>query len=156
MRTAVDVGGTFTDVVAWDGARLRTGKVTTTPDQSAGVIDGLDAFAAPGAGLVHGTTAATNAVLQRSGARTVLVTDAGFEDLVEIGRQDRPSLYDLPVRGRHLGSGRAGSRRWPRVARPPHGRRAHRGRRLRLAASRAGLAPRFQYAVPGERGEQSW
>ena len=97
MRTAVDVGGTFTDVVAWDGARLRTGKVTTTPDQSAGVIDGLDAFAAPGAGLVHGTTAATNAVLQRSGAKTVLITDAGFEDLVEIGRQDRPSLYDLAV-----------------------------------------------------------
>src|SRR3990172_2826737 len=48
-----------------------------------------------GGGLVHGTTVATNAVLQRAGATTVLVTDAGFEDLIEIGRQDRPSLYDL-------------------------------------------------------------
>ena len=97
MRTAIDVGGTFTDVVTWDGERLRTGKVTTTPDQSEGVVSGLAAFSEPGASLVHGTTAATNAVLQRAGAKTVLVTDAGFEDLIEIGRQDRPSLYDLAV-----------------------------------------------------------
>jgi len=89
----VDVGGTFTDVVAWDDARLRTAKVATTPDQSRGVLEGLSA-AGGGAGLLHGTTAATNALLERSGARTVLVTDAGFEDLLEIGRQDRPSLYD--------------------------------------------------------------
>ena len=95
MRTAIDVGGTFTDVAAWDGAHLRTGKVTTTSDQSEGVIAGLAAHSRHGARLVHGTTAATNAVLQRSGARTILVTDAGFEDLIEIGRQDRPSLYDL-------------------------------------------------------------
>lgn len=95
MRAAVDVGGTFTDLVVWDGTTLVTGKVATTLDQSEGVVAGLGLVARPGAGLVHGTTAATNAILQRSGARTVLVTDEGFEDLVEIGRQDRPSLYDL-------------------------------------------------------------
>lgn len=94
-HTAVDVGGTFTDVVVWDGRALVTGKVPTTPDQSVGVIEGVKSFAAGATRLIHGTTAATNAVLQRSGARTALITDAGFEDLVEIGRQDRPSLYDL-------------------------------------------------------------
>jgi N-methylhydantoinase A len=96
-HTAVDVGGTFTDVVAWDGTGLVTGKVPTTPDQSVGVIEGVERFATGGTRLIHGTTAATNAVLQRSGARTALVTDAQFEDLIEIGRQDRPSLYDLAI-----------------------------------------------------------
>src|SRR3990170_3546327 len=95
MRTAIDVGGTFTDVVTWDGTRLVTGKVTTTRDQSEGVAPAPPLPSGAGAGLVHGTTVATNAVLQRAGATTVLVTDAGFEDLIEIGRQDRPSLYDL-------------------------------------------------------------
>ena len=85
MRTAIDVGGTFTDVVTWDGTRLVTGKVTTTRDQSEGVVAGLALHSGAGAGLVHGTTVATNAVLQRAGATTVLVTDAGFEDLIEIG-----------------------------------------------------------------------
>ncbi|MBI5158396.1 MAG: hydantoinase/oxoprolinase family protein [Acidimicrobiia bacterium] len=97
MRVAVDVGGTFTDVVFWDGAALHTAKVSTTPDQSDGLVSGVDAVGAAGVELVHGTTAATNAVLQRKGARTAFVTDAGFEDLVEIGRQDRPSLYDTAV-----------------------------------------------------------
>ncbi|HSM00857.1 MAG TPA: hydantoinase/oxoprolinase family protein [Acidimicrobiia bacterium] len=96
-HTAVDVGGTFTDVVVWDGTALVTGKVPTTPDQSLGVIEGVKRFATGETRLVHGTTAATNAVLQRSGARTALITDAGFEDLIEIGRQDRPSLYDSTV-----------------------------------------------------------
>ncbi len=91
----VDVGGTFTDVVAWDGERLLTTKVATTPDQSVGVVEGatairprlLDRF-------IHGTTVATNALLERKGADTVLVTSAGFTDIIEIGRQDRPALYD--------------------------------------------------------------
>ena len=96
-HTAVDVGGTFTDVVSWDGTRLTTGKVPTTADQSVAVIEGIGRIAPGGTRLIHGTTAATNAVLQRAGARTALVTDAGFEDLIEIGRQDRPSLYDLAV-----------------------------------------------------------
>jgi N-methylhydantoinase A len=94
MRTAVDVGGTFTDVVAWDGLRLATGKVPTTPDQSEGVAAGVTEIAGSAGVLLHGTTAATNALLERRGARTVLITDEGFEDLIEIGRQDRPSLYD--------------------------------------------------------------
>ena len=97
MRVAVDVGGTFTDVAFWDGSALRTAKVSTTPDQSDGLVTSLEAIGAIGVDLVHGTTAATNAVLQRRGARTGFVTDAGFEDLIEIGRQDRPSLYDTAV-----------------------------------------------------------
>ena len=97
MRAAVDVGGTFTDVAYWDGTSLRTAKVSTTPDQSDGVLVSISAVDAGGADLVHGTTAATNAVVQRTGARTAFVTDAGFEDVIEIGRQDRPSLYDTEV-----------------------------------------------------------
>lgn len=97
MRVAVDVGGTFTDVVFWEGRSLVTAKVATTPDQSDGLLVGVEQLGARGVELVHGTTAATNAVLQRRGARTALVTDSGFEDLVEIGRQDRPALYDTTV-----------------------------------------------------------
>ncbi|HSG79394.1 MAG TPA: hydantoinase/oxoprolinase family protein [Acidimicrobiia bacterium] len=98
MTTGVDVGGTFTDIVAWDGSSLQTGKVPSTPDQSDGVLTGIRAVAgdAPGT-LVHGTTVATNSLLERRGARTALVTDAGFEDVLEIGRQDRPTLYDTSV-----------------------------------------------------------
>ena len=93
----VDVGGTFTDVAMWDGAAMTVGKVPSTPrDQSEAVMAG--ARTAVGAGgradLLHGTTVATNALLERRGARTLLVTDAGFESLIEIARQDRPSLYD--------------------------------------------------------------
>ncbi len=98
MRAGIDVGGTFTDLVLWDGALLRTAKVPTTPrDQSEGVIEILRSTDAVGVELVHGSTVATNALLERTGARTALVTDSGFEDLIEIGRQDRPSLYDVTV-----------------------------------------------------------
>jgi N-methylhydantoinase A len=91
----VDVGGTFTDVAAWDGEMLRTAKVTTTPDQSLGVISGAGEVVAGAVDeLLHGTTIATNALLERRGASVHLVTDPGFEDVIEIGRQDRPSLYD--------------------------------------------------------------
>ncbi len=91
-----DVGGTFTDLVAVDEGRITTAKVPTTADQSVGIATGASrlgdgsAFAA----FLHGTTVATNALLERKGARVVLVTDEGFEDVIEIGRQDRPSLYD--------------------------------------------------------------
>jgi N-methylhydantoinase A len=95
----VDVGGTFTDVVVDDGGSLAVAKVPSTPaDQSLGVLQGLTRA---GAGLdrverfVHGTTVATNAVLERRGARTVLVTTEGFRDVLEIARQTRPRLYDL-------------------------------------------------------------
>ena len=91
------MGGTFTDVASWDGEAMTVGKVPSTPrDQSEGVMAGAGA-AVPAdarANLLHGTTVATNALLERRGARTLLVTDTGFESLIEIARQDRPSLYD--------------------------------------------------------------
>jgi N-methylhydantoinase A len=91
----VDVGGTFTDLVVWDGATVRAGKVATTPDQADGVVAGASGLdAGPLREFLHGTTVATNALLERRGARTALVTTTGFEDVLEIGRQDRPSLYD--------------------------------------------------------------
>ncbi len=97
----VDVGGTFTDVVVHAaGHRPRAVKVPTTPDdQAVGVQRGVGQ-AWPGSALrllPHGTTTATNAVLQRSVARTVLVTTDGFADVLQIARQDRPALYDLSV-----------------------------------------------------------
>lgn len=98
-RLGADVGGTFTDLVLDDGERLHAAKVPTTKeDQAEGVLAGVDRLSVdPGAlgRFAHGTTVATNAVLERAGARTVLVTTAGFRDLLEIGRQNRPSLYDL-------------------------------------------------------------
>jgi N-methylhydantoinase A len=97
----VDVGGTFTDVVVHAaGHRPRAVKVPTTPDnQAVGVLRGVE-LAWPGAALrllPHGTTTATNAVLERKIARTVLVTTGGFADVLQIARQDRPALYDLTV-----------------------------------------------------------
>ena len=102
----VDTGGTFTDLVLVDDqGRLEIYKLPSTPDNPArAVLEGLKALAGPEAGpdsgiqVVHGTTVATNAVLQRSGARTALITTAGFEDVLEIGRQNRPDLYDLAGR----------------------------------------------------------
>ena len=93
----VDVGGTFTDVVSWDSEKLSVSKVSSTPeDQSDAVIAGARAILPPGcsASLMHGTTVATNALLERRGAKTLMVTDKRFESLIEIARQDRPSLYD--------------------------------------------------------------
>lgn len=91
----VDVGGTFTDVVVLDEGVLTGRKVPTTPDQSDGVAE---AVAGPvDAVFLHGTTAATNTLLEGRGADVALLTDEGFEDLIEIGRQDRPSLYDSAV-----------------------------------------------------------
>ena len=99
LRIGVDVGGTFTDVVVLDGGRVFTAKVPSTPsDQSEGVAAGIDAVGvkpAAVATLAHGMTVATNALLERRGARCGLVTTAGFRDVIEIARQDRPSLYDL-------------------------------------------------------------
>jgi len=100
VRLGVDVGGTFTDVVTVDPqGRVATAKVPSTPeDSSAGVIAGwlaLDEHAAGVAVFAHGTTVATNALLERRGGRTALVTTEGFRDIIEIGRQDRASLYDL-------------------------------------------------------------
>src|SRR5260370_19151643 len=87
-----DAGGTFTDVVAADGRAI---KLASTPDDPArAVAEGLRR--AGGASvLAHGTTVATNALLERRGGRVALVTTEGFADVIEIARQVRPSLYDL-------------------------------------------------------------
>src|SRR3954469_22104354 len=94
-RLGVDVGGTFTDLVALVDGQLVTGKVPSTPhDQSEGVMHSLEAAGIDeAAAFAHGMTVATNALLERRGARTALVTTAGFRDVIEIGRQDRAALY---------------------------------------------------------------
>ncbi len=122
ILVAVDTGGTFTDVVALRDGRLLVHKLPSTPDDPArAVIDGIRAVARgiPPADLtlVHGSTVATNALLERDGAHVALVTNRGFEDVIEIGRQNRPQLYalvghrppPLVARGDRLGiSGRIG------------------------------------------------
>jgi N-methylhydantoinase A len=103
MLLGVDVGGTFTDAVLLDGGAVHTAKVPTTPrEESVGVMRAVEAVleragAEPGAVEVfaHGMTVGTNALLEERGARTALVATAGFADLLEIGRQDRPDLYRL-------------------------------------------------------------
>jgi N-methylhydantoinase A len=98
-RLGVDVGGTFTDLVALVDGELVTAKVPSTPrDQAHGVVRAVEvAELASGtvASFAHGSTVATNALLERRGARTALVTTEGFRDVLEIGRQNRPALYDL-------------------------------------------------------------
>jgi N-methylhydantoinase A len=91
----VDVGGTFTDIVEYGPAGLSGRKVPTTPAQADGVVASVKGQAEDV--FLHGTTAATNALLEERGARVSLVTDEGYEDLIEIGRQERPSLYDSSV-----------------------------------------------------------
>ena len=128
MRIASDTGGTFTDLVADDGTIAKVPSTPADPGEAVrrGVAD-VVAAAAAGAGarfgtreqvdeqvdvqvdvLAHGTTVATNALLERRGAKVALVTTTGFADVVEIARQDRPSLYDPradrpePLVPRHL------------------------------------------------------
>lgn len=92
----VDVGGTFTDVAVYEGGQVTGFKVPTTPaDPAVAVFSAVDWLSDDV--FLHGTTVATNALLEEKGARVALVTDPGFEDLVEIARQDRPSLYDPAV-----------------------------------------------------------
>ena len=116
VRLAVDIGGTFTDIALDHAGRLHTAKVLTTasaPEQ--GVLAGIDkvleqAALAPGAVdlLVHGTTLATNTVIERKGARTALVVTEGFRDSVEMGYEHRFEQYDVnidkpsPLVPRHL------------------------------------------------------
>src|ERR1044071_3083228 len=99
ISVGVDVGGTFTDLVAIVDGSVVTAKVPSVPgDESRGISAALAAaeVAASAVGwLAHGTTVATNALLERRGARTALVTTEGFRDVLEIGRQNRASLYDL-------------------------------------------------------------
>ena len=102
VRVGVDTGGTFTDFVFVQEGKLRVFKIASTPrDPSVAIFEGLERVATEtGAAIsdlevIHGTTVGTNALLQRRGARTALVTTAGFEDVLAIGRQARPELYNL-------------------------------------------------------------
>jgi N-methylhydantoinase A/oxoprolinase/acetone carboxylase beta subunit len=92
VRVGVDTGGTFTDAVAEDGRAVKVPSVASDPAEA--VAAALAALGPAPDVLAHGTTVATNALLERRGAVVALVTDAGFEDVIEIARQDRPSLYD--------------------------------------------------------------
>lgn len=98
MRLGVDTGGTFTDFVWLDEAgRWRIHKERSTPSDPAGAVQaGISALGVPeSTAVVHGTTVATNALLERRGARTALITTQGFADVLAIGRQNRPNLYAL-------------------------------------------------------------
>jgi N-methylhydantoinase A len=94
---AVDSGGTFTDCVWREGDQLRILKVfSTAGDRSQAIAEAVAKTGHKGpVVLLHGTTVGTNALLERQGARVAFVTTAGFEDIIEIGRQNRPKLYDL-------------------------------------------------------------
>jgi N-methylhydantoinase A len=96
LRIAIDTGGTFTDIVYLRDSRLVVLKVFSTPaDPGRAVLEGLRQVS-PDADVVvrHGTTVATNAMLERKGARVAFVTTRGFQDTIAIGRQARPKLYD--------------------------------------------------------------
>lgn len=93
----IDIGGTFTDFVLLRDGRVRIYKTLSTPDDPVrALLQGVDTLGAP-ATVVHGTTVATNALLERRGAATALITTAGFGDVLAIGRGNRPALYDLNV-----------------------------------------------------------
>ncbi len=96
----VDTGGTFTDFVFKDGDRWGVYKLLSTPQNPAeAVLNGLQHISEEKAKrIVHGSTVATNAILERKGVKTALVTNKGFEDIIEIGRQNRSRLYDLAYR----------------------------------------------------------
>jgi N-methylhydantoinase A len=98
MLLGIDVGGTFTDFVFLDGAgQVRIHKLLTSArDPSLSILQGMaDLEAGPEVTVIHGATVATNALLERRGAPTALVTTEGFGDVLEIGRQNRPDLYAL-------------------------------------------------------------
>ncbi len=100
VLVGVDTGGTFTDIVLLQDGKLRVLKMLSTPDDpSRAIIDGVRQLGALESlkVMVHGSTVATNAVLEGKGAVTGLITTAGFRDVLEIGRQTRPKLYDLRV-----------------------------------------------------------
>jgi len=100
LRLGVDTGGTFTDFVRLGPDGLRVHKIRSTPeDPSRAILEGIGELCAEArrAKVTHGSTVATNAILERKGARVALLTTAGFEDVLAIGRQTRPELYNLFV-----------------------------------------------------------
>lgn len=100
MFLGIDTGGTFTDCVALVGKQVVVYKCPSTPQNpAAAVLQAIQAMGSNGTvrSLVHGTTVGTNALLERKGANVVFLTTTGFKDILEIGRQNRPSLYDLTL-----------------------------------------------------------
>ncbi len=105
-RLAVDIGGTFTDLALEQGARRFTAKVLTTPSApEQGVMQGVRTVLAAAqlapsdiASVIHGTTLATNAIIERKGARTALLTTEGFRDVLAMGNESRYDQYDLNIR----------------------------------------------------------
>ena len=104
LRIGIDIGGTFTDFVVYDPItqQLNTFKLLSTPSNPAlAVLEGINQIFSDRsdkhATIIHGSTVATNALLEYKGARTALVSTAGFKDILQIGRQNRPELYDLTV-----------------------------------------------------------
>ncbi len=100
MKIGVDIGGTFTDLVLSDNGEIRIHKLSSTPDDpSRAMLEGLRILSGGDLTRIeqvsHGSTVATNAILERKGAKTALITTAGFRDLLLIGRQNRPDLYAL-------------------------------------------------------------
>ncbi len=97
LKVGIDTGGTFTDFILLDGKGIRTLKLLSTPANPAeAVIQGLrQLLGSDPCEILHGSTVATNALLERKGARTALITTRGFEDVLEIGRQNRPRIYSL-------------------------------------------------------------
>ena len=92
----IDVGGTFTDFAVLRGGKLEVFKLPSTPgDPSSAILQGIGELGIGDASFVHGSTVATNALLERRGARTALITTQGFEDVLEIGRQNRREIYNL-------------------------------------------------------------
>ena len=94
----IDVGGTFTDIAVLEDGKLTVHKLPSTPaDPSLGILQGVKETGVTSAEFVHGSTVATNALLEGKGARTALVTTMGFEDVLEIGRQARAELYNFEM-----------------------------------------------------------
>ena len=94
----IDVGGTFTDIAVLEDGKLTVHKLPSTPaDPSKGILQGIKETGVTSAEFVHGSTVATNALLEGKGSRTALVTTMGFEDVLEIGRQSRAELYNFEM-----------------------------------------------------------
>jgi len=103
IRLGIDTGGTFTDLLRLDAQGMKVHKVRSTPDDPArAIFAGISELMgdAEWTELIHGSTVATNALLERKGARVALVTTRGFEDVLEIGRQTRSELYNFMVKAR--------------------------------------------------------
>ncbi len=99
VTIGVDIGGTFTDLVLFDRGTVRIHKVSSTPQNPAlAVVEGVSHFTknlSANLEIIHGTTVATNTLIERKGAKIALITTKGFEDIIEIGRQNRGKLYNL-------------------------------------------------------------